>query len=241
MLLKLENPIILSKAIEIISELVTEVRIKVDEFGLKIIAVDPANVAMVNFKMPKTAFSQFESGKEILGINLDNFKQILRRCRGGSSLILKTQDNLLEIQIQDRIKRDFTLALIDVESEEKEMPNLEFGSKIEMNSLDLVDSIEDCIIVADSCSFIIKENSFIIEARGLNSARSEFSSDEVKIEAENCRSKYSLEYLQKFLKGAKMCEKTILQFADDYPLRIDFKTEQMELAFILAPRVETDN
>ncbi|MCP6727575.1 MAG: DNA polymerase sliding clamp, partial [Patescibacteria group bacterium] len=62
-----------------------------------------------------------------------------------------------------------------------------------------------------------------------------------KIEAENCSAKYSLEYLQKFIKGAKLSEKTILQFAEDHPLRIDFKIEQIELSFILAPRVETED
>ena len=70
---------------------------------------------------------------------------------------------------------------------------------------------------------------------------SEFSGDEAIINAENCKSKYSLEYLQKFLKGAKLTEKTVLKFAEDHPLRIDFKTPEMELSFILAPRVETED
>ena len=241
MLVKLENPAMFARVIEILSELVTDVRIKISEIGLSIIAMDPANVALVGFWLPKTAFSQFESGDEVLGINLDNLKRILKRCGPGSSLILEKKDNLLEIQIQDRIRRNFTLALIDIESEEKEMPNLEFSSKVELSSIDFVVSIEDCAIVADSCSFVIKDGKFIIEARGLNSAMSEFSGDEAKIEAENCRAKYSLEYLQKFIKGAKLSEKTTLKFAEDHPLRMDLKTEQMELSFILAPRVETED
>src|SRR3989344_3367576 len=114
MLVKLENPVMLSRVVEIISELVTEVRIKVNEFGMSISAMDPANVAMVGFKLPKSAFSQFESGSEGLGINLDNFKRILKRCGGGSSLSLEKQDNLLKIAIQDKIKRNFTLSLIDI-------------------------------------------------------------------------------------------------------------------------------
>jgi DNA polymerase III sliding clamp (beta) subunit (PCNA family) len=48
MLVKLDNPMLFSKIIEIISELVMEARIKVNEFGLNITAIDPANVAMVN-------------------------------------------------------------------------------------------------------------------------------------------------------------------------------------------------
>ncbi len=241
MLLKLENPTLLSKAVDIISELVTEVRIKVSEYGLSITAIDPANVAMVEFKAPKSAFSQFETDPEVLGINLDSLKRILKRCGSGSSLILEKRDNLLNILIQDRIKRNFSLNLIEIESEDKEMPNLDFSSRVELNSVDLIDSVEDCSVVADACSFVIEENKFIIEARSLNSARSEFSGDEASIQAENCRSKYSLEYLIKFIKASKLCEKTVLNFANDHPLKMNIKTPGIELNFILAPRVETED
>lgn len=241
MLVKLNNPGVLSKAVELISELVTEVRIKVNEEGMSIIAIDPANVAMVGFVIPKSSFSQFESGQEILGVNLDNLKQILKRCSSGSSVILEKKENTLNIEIQDRIRRNFVLSLIEIESEDKEMPNLEFSARIEIDSIDLIACVEDCGVVADACSFIVKDGKFIIEAKGLNYTRSEFSGDEAKIEAESCRAKYSIEYLQKFIKGAKLCNKTVLKFAEDHPLRMELKPEGMELMFILAPRVETED
>ena len=241
MLIKLENPGLLSRVIEIISELVSEVRIKVNDLGLSITAMDPANVSMVSFVIPKKSFSVFETDSEVLGINLDSLKRILKRSGSASSLLMEKKENYLNIQIQDRIKRNFNLSLIDIDSEEKEMPNLEFSSMIEIKSQDLSDSIEDCLVVADACSFTIKDGKFIIEAKGLNSAMSEFSSDEVKIQAENCKSRYSLEYLQKFIKGAKLVEKTILKFANDHPLRTDIKNDLMELSFLLAPRVETED
>jgi len=241
MLVKLEDPSVLSKVIEVISELVTEVRIKVSEFGMSITAIDPANVAMVRFRLPKSAFSQFETGNEVLGINLDNLKRILRRCSSGTSLILEKRENFLNIQVIDKIRRNFGLNLIEVEGQEKEMPTLDYSALVEISSVNLISSIEDCIVVSDACSFAIKKGEFVIEAKGLNSARSEFSGDEAKIEAEECKSKYSLEYLQKFMKGAKLCEKTILHFANDHPMKIDLKTEHMELNFLLAPRVETED
>ncbi|MEK6841870.1 MAG: proliferating cell nuclear antigen (pcna) [Nanoarchaeota archaeon] len=241
MLVRLENPALLSRVVEIISELVTEVRIKVNESGLSITAMDPANVSMVRFMLPRSSFSMFETDNEVLGINLDNLKRILKRINSGSSLVMEKRGNLLNIQIHDRIKRNFNLSLIDVESEEKDIPELEFSSIVELNSVDFVDSIEDCMVVGDACSFIVSEGKFIIEARGLNSAMSEFSGDEAKIQAENCKSRYSLEYLQKFVKGTKLSDRTVLKFADDHPLRIDIKNGFMELSFLLAPRVETDD
>ncbi|MBU0958467.1 MAG: hypothetical protein KKB31_00840 [Nanoarchaeota archaeon] len=245
MLLKLENPGVLLKAIEMISELVSEARMKVSEYGVSITAMDPANVAMVGFKLPKSAFSQFESDPEILGISLDNLKRILKRASAGSSIIIEKKENMLNILIQDRIKRNFSLSLIEIESEdidfEAKTGRMEFSSRVELSSVDFVDSIEDCAVVADACSLIIRDGKFIIEAKSLNSARAEFSGDEAAIRAENCKARYSLEYLQKFIKGAKLCEKTILNFADDHPLRIDFLPGNMELSFILAPRVETED
>ena len=118
MLLKLENPVFLAKAIEILSEMVTEVRLKVNEFGVSISAMDPANVAMIGFKLPKSAFSQFETDLDVLGVNLDSLKRILKRCGNGSSLIIEKKENMLEIQILDKIKRTFKLSLIEVESED---------------------------------------------------------------------------------------------------------------------------
>jgi len=241
MLVQIENPIILLRAIEIISDLVTEVRIKINEFGMSITAIDPANVAMVSFRLPKTNFSKFETGEESLGVNIDSFKKILKRVSSSSSLILEKKENLLSIEIQDRIQRRFTLNLIEIEREDKDLPNLEFSSLIEINSGDLINSIEDCAVVADACSFIVEEGKFIIESKGLNSARSEFSGDEAKIDAEATKSRYSLEYLQKFMKASKLAEKTVLKFANDHPLRIDINTGQIEVIFILAPRVETED
>lgn len=241
MIIRLEDPSLFSKMIEVISDLVTEVRIKLNEFGMSITAIDPANVAMVRFKLPKSAFSQFEAGEETLGVNLDSLKKILKRCNNGTPLILEKKENLLVIEVQDRIKRNFSLNLIEVESQEKEIPTLEYSARIEISSSDLISAIEDCSVVSDACSFIVSNGEFIIESKGLNSARSAYSRDEAKIEAEDCKSKYSLEYLQKFMKGAKSCEKTFLNFANDHPLKIDLRTEHMELNFLLAPRVEADD
>ena len=59
MRLKLQSPKLLGDIISIINELVTEVKLKVTKEGLSVTAIDPANVAMVYFKMPSDLFSEF--------------------------------------------------------------------------------------------------------------------------------------------------------------------------------------
>lgn len=238
---KLENPKIFSEVVAIISELVTEVKLRFDESGLGIIAVDPANVALVSFKLPRSAFSEFESGNETLGISLDNLKAVLRRAKMSSSLIMENKENMLNLEIIDRVKRNFSLALIEIEGEDKQMPSLEFLSQININSIDFVDAIEDCLIVSDSCTFTAEPEKFIVEASGLNSARAEFSSDEVKIISGNSKARYSLEYLQKFMKASKLTDNVVLNFSTDHPIKLEFKQDSFELAFVLAPRVENED
>tara|TARA_Y100000034_G_C6762599_1_gene339759 strand:- start:16 stop:741 length:726 start_codon:yes stop_codon:yes gene_type:complete len=238
---KLDNPKAFSEVIAIISDLVTDVKIKFNESGMSIVAIDPANVAMVNFKIPKASFSEFESGDEVLGVNLDNLKAILRRAKGAGTLVMENTESMLNIEVIDKIKRNFSLALIEVDSEDKEPPQLEFLTQVQMSPSDLVDSIEDCLIVADSCTFIATPDKFVIEAAGLNSARSEFSSDEVKLISGESQGKYSLEYLQKFVKAAKIADRVFINFSSDSPTKIEFKNDNLELAFILAPRVENED
>ena len=235
----MDNPKILGDIVSIISELVTEVKIKIDKNGMGIIAIDPANVSLVSFKLPISSFSTFEANEEIIGLNLDSLKQVLKRWDVGSSLTMQTEENTLKIEIYDKTKRTFKLALIDIEQEEKAMPMLDFSCKVEMSSLDFAEAIEDCSIVADSCSFAIAQNKFIIEAKGLNSAKAEFS-EEVKAEGEG-KAKYSLEYMQKFIRASKLSEKVKINFSNDYPLKIEFKENNFELAFVLAPRVENED
>ncbi len=243
MLLKLDHPKLFSEIISIISDLVLEVRIKVNKEGMSILAIDPANVAMISFKLPSSAFSEFEVEKEeVLGVSLESLKAVLRRCSIRGILTMKKEENTLKIEIQDKIKREFNLALIEIEGEEKEIPILEFVSKIEMASIDFAEAIEDCSVVADSCGFVSSPDKFIIQGKGsLNSFKSEFSSDESNIQAQEANSKYSLEYLQKMVKATKITDKTIINFSTDYPLKLDFHTPFIELSFILAPRVETED
>ncbi len=240
MQLKLDYPKILTENISLISELVTEVKMRVDENGLGITAVDPANVALTNFQLPKKAFSQFEVEEEVLGISLDNLKSVLKRAGKNSSIILKKNDNSLTIEIHDKIKREFNISLINIEQEEKEMPDLEFSCKVKMASEDFSQAINDCKVVADSCSFAISEDNFIISAKGLNSMKSEFSKDEVFIEGEKGQAKYSLEYLEKIVQASKLSDSVSINFSDDYPLKLEFQNDRMELAFVLAPRVDTE-
>jgi len=126
---------------------------------------------LVIFKFPKESFSQYEIGNEVWGVNLEDLKRILKRASMSSSVVFEQEDNQLKISIFDKVKRVFTLALINVESEDKDIPDLNFACKVELDSSSFSQAVEDARIVADSCSLIAGEGFFMVEGSGnLNSA-----------------------------------------------------------------------
>ncbi|MFH0808503.1 MAG: DNA polymerase sliding clamp [archaeon] len=240
MILKLDDPKLLGDAVDIISNVVVEVRIKLLEDGLSVVAVDPANVALVIFRLPKESFSEYVAGGEVWGVNLGDLKKILKRASGAASITLAEVEGKLKITIFDKIKRNFSLSLIEVSAEDKDIPTLNFAARVEMNAKDFSQAVEDAAVVADSCAFVLKNDVFAIEGNGsLNSARAEFSGGDIEMFGQG-RSKYSLEYLMKFIKGLKVSNNVVVSFSDDYPLRLDFPGERMGIGFVLAPRVEND-
>ncbi|MBI4148423.1 proliferating cell nuclear antigen (pcna) [Candidatus Woesearchaeota archaeon] len=234
-------------SISIISELVNEARFKVTKDGLELIAMDPANVAMVLYKLLSSAFTEYEVDKDqVLAINLANLKQILRRVSASDILSLEVAENKLHITIRSDSVRKFSLPILELEERAERVPNLTFPVVITMPASTLNSAIEDADIVGESVSFIAEPEKFSVMAEGDTSkAHVEIpGTGETKIKAESTariRAKYSLEYLKKMIPGAKLSPTVTVSFNQDYPLRLDYTVvDKVNLSFVLAPRVEND-
>lgn len=247
MKLSLAEPKYLKESISIISELVTEGRFKVTPNSIELVAMDPANVAMVIFKLLSSAFTEYKVEKNVeLAINLNNLKQILRRAKPADILSLEMEDSKLKVQLKSDNTRTFYLPTIDIEEKEQKIPQLEFPVSITTQSIILNEIIEDANIVAESVSFEIEKGKFVVKAVGdLSHARLEINeSNSTKIKADIkdiVKAKYSIEYLKKMMDGSKLADEVTLSFNKDYPLRLDYTAvDRVQLSFILAPRVENE-
>lgn len=251
MKLTLAEPKYLKDSVSIIAELVNEARFKVSKDSIELVAMDPANVAMVVFKLLSSAFTEYEAGEETeISINLGNLKQILKRAGSNDVVRLEIADsNKLKVTMTGGTTRTFHLPLIDVEEKEQKVPDLKFPVSVELPSSSLVTAVEDADIVAESLTFAVEPGekaSFVIEAEGdLNKARVELKeSEDVKITSEKkekVKARYSIEYLKKMISGSKLAEKVTARFDNDYPLKLEFKVvDRLLLEFILAPRVENE-
>lgn len=243
MKLVLTEPKQLTDSISIISELVNEVRLKIDKEKIELIAMDPANVAMIVFNILSSAFAEYNIEKpQDISINLDQFKQILKRAKPSDVVTIELDEdkNKLNIQIKGESTRTFNISLLSLVDQDQKVPNLKFPVKIQSNTLVFNEAIEDMGVVAESVAFLADKDKFTIKSESkLNDATVDVKAN---IEAsEKTHSKYSLEYLKKIIKGSKLTDTVNIQFGNDYPLRIDYTTkDKLNLAVILAPRVSND-
>ncbi|MBI2141163.1 proliferating cell nuclear antigen (pcna) [Candidatus Woesearchaeota archaeon] len=245
MRLTLSEPKYLKESIAIISELVNEAKLRISRDGIELVAMDPANVAMVIFKLLPTAFTEYDIEKPAdIAINLTNFRQILRRANPSDMLSLELDSNKLKIQLRSASTRTFSLPLIDTEEKEQKVPELAFPVSVETDATLFNEAIVDAEIVSESVSLIAETGKLTLQAEGdLNSAAIEIKeSESTKVIArEKVKAKYSVEYLKKMIEGSKLSDKVVIQFNKDYPLRLTYSTvDKVMMAFVLAPRVDTD-
>jgi len=248
MKLTLAEPTLLKDSIAVISELVNEARFKITKDAIELVAMDPANVAMVVFKLLASSFVEYDVKETTeVAINLSNLKQILRRAKANDMLTLElTEDNKLQIKFKSKSTRTFSIPIIELEDKEQKVPELEFPISIRTNSSTLNEAIEDVDIIAESVSFICEDQKLMLHATGdLSKANIEIlQNEDTKIENKSSgktKAKYSIEYLKKMAAGSKLADKVELFFNTDYPLKLQYTTvDKVSLMFILAPRVEND-
>ena len=245
MKLTLAEPKLLKESISIISDLVTETKFRVGKDFVEIVAMDPANVAMVVFRMPSNSFAEYKVTEDtVLAMNLASFKQVLRRAKPNDILTLEKTENKLKIILKEKNTRTFYIPLIDLEDKPQKVPELNAKATVTLPGSVLNEAIEDMDIVSESVTFKVDKDSFTVSAAGdLKNADVVIGKDDsviIKTEGEQ-KSKYSIEYLKKMIQGNKLVGTAVLKFSDDYPLTLEFaEKDKLSLMFILAPRVDND-
>lgn len=245
MKLSLSEPKYLKESISIIADLVTEARFKFTDNMVELVAMDPANVAMVIFKMFSSSFASYDFVEDTeVGINLGNLKQILRRVGPSDMLHLEVADNKLNIKIEGGAVRTFSIPILDVDERQQKVPDLKFPLKITTSTAIFNSAIEDADIVGESVAFSSDGETFTVAAEGdLSKVKVDIKKDDfTQINSESSdpvKSKYSIEYLKKMCAGSKLTGKVNILFSADYPLKLEFtEVDKVYLGFILAPRVE---
>lgn len=245
---KISDASVLSDSIKAIYELIKEeVSFKLTSDGLSMRAMDPANVAMVSFRLLVPAFEAYKLEQDMsLGLDMERLYNVLKQALPGDAVSLKAEETRLHITYEGQTRRRFSIPLLELSGEERKAPSLEFGVTAKLRPEAIKQALSDAKVVADSVVLNASGEKFVISASG--------DTGEVEIELgkgndqlvaldvrEDSRARYALDYLEKMIKGTKLSNEVALKFKTDYPIEIDYTMKDtLMLSFILAPRVETD-
>ncbi|MFW5704798.1 MAG: proliferating cell nuclear antigen (pcna) [Nanoarchaeota archaeon] len=241
----LENPSILKKSMEIVSDIVLEGTFVFKKDYVELVALNANNVVMVIFRLLSTNFTNYDIKEDKqISLSLEHFNNVLKSCDDKAPLTLEVKDDSkLRIISEGKNKKEFALSLIEFSDDNlQKVPNLTFPVKIVTSSSNFSNAISDLGFIEEGISLKIEKEKFLIEGK-TNSMQGkvEISEDiDLKLEEKKdfiCR--YSMEYLKKFTKADKLVKTVEMSFSDDYPLKVEYKiVDKLLLGFILAPRGE---
>ncbi len=242
---KMSRPELLVEGIKAVYELVKDdVVFKLGKDGLLLRAMDPANVAMVIMSLKKEAFDEYLLESEgFVGVNIERFIQVLKRVKRSEELALKISGGRIELISKGRGQKKFSLPLLALESGPRPEPNLSFSAKATVELGALQDAIDDASVVGDALTFVAANGELRVLSQGdLGDVEVVLRREEglVGMEAqESARAKFSIEYLKKLTKP-RVAKEVELALKTDYPLAIKHESPELELAFILAPRMDVE-
>lgn len=238
----------LKSAIDAIVNLVEEGVFEVKKDGLSLRAMDPSQISMITFHMPKSAFAEYNIAEEQrVGLNITQLSSILSRAKHGEKAELSIDEGRLIIKfLADRKKRTFKIPLLEMSESLQREPKIDAGSYVKIEGDALKDALKDAKLISSHVRFVLADSLFVVEVRGESGdARSEFEQGgkellEIKTGAGGARATFPLQYLEDIVKASVSGSPITLYLGSDKPLKVEYDLAGARATYYLAPRIETE-
>ncbi|GGM65797.1 DNA polymerase III sliding clamp [Thermogymnomonas acidicola] len=233
---------------DLLNTVVTEAKLKIDQSGITVKAVDPAHVAMISLEIPKGAFSEYQvESEEEIAIDVERLKSVIKLASSNDSVTMSKDKEKLKFEIGTIAK---SIALLDSQAvTTPRVPQISSDYYVVLNKSELERGLKAAEDISDAVRFTLTPDEF--RARSVSdSEESELRLPKDMLKEIKCnvtiKSSYPLEYLLKFVKSLASADVIKLSFKDDYPLSIDFNfgygkdgtQGAIKGTFLLAPRME---
>ncbi|WP_299332326.1 DNA polymerase sliding clamp [Haloplanus sp.] len=237
----------LRDALDSVSVLVDECKMRLNEDGLAIRAVDPANVGMVDLSLEAAAFESYEADGGVIGVNLARLEDIAGMGNAGDLVHLELDEETRKLHIRiDGLS--YTLALIDPDSirQEPDIPDLDLPARIVVEGNQLDRGITAADMVSDHINLRVDEGdaTFHIEAEGdTDDVDFEMGADDlIDLNAGPASSLFSLDYLKDMDKAIPGDAEVTVELGEEFPVKLhyDFAEGLGNVTFMLAPRIQSE-
>ena len=237
----------LQSTLDSVGVLVDECKIHLDEGGIEIRAVDPANVGMVDLSLDAEAFESYEADGGLIGVNLVRLQDIAGMADSGQLVELELDEETRKLHISiDGL--EYTLALIDPESirEEPDLPDLDLSSTIVIEGRDIDRAVTAADMVSDHIELGVDEADevFYVKAEGdTDDVHLELDGEDlIDLVAGEASSLFSLDYLKDMNKAIPKDAEVTMELGEEFPVKLHFDIAEGEgaVTYMLAPRIQSN-
>ncbi|WIA10126.1 hypothetical protein OEZ86_000290 [Tetradesmus obliquus] len=249
---------LLKKLVEAVKDLVTDGNFEATEAGISLQAMDTSHVCLVALQLRGDGFENFRCDRNVtLGIQLANLSKLLK-CAGNDDIItLKADDqpDVITMTFEDpKTERfaDFSLKLMDIDSEHLGIPETEYSATIRMPSAEYarickdLSSIGETVVISATKEGVKFSTSGDVGTANIT-VRSNTAADlkpeqQTTVElGEPVALTFALRYLNSFAKAASLASQVQLSMTKDLPVVVEFTISDMgHLKFYLAPKIDED-
>ncbi len=233
-----------------IAILVDEATFQINPENIKLRAMDPSRVAMVDFEWSKAVFEEYICSEPTkMCINISELLKLIKRAGRNEVVELSLDEKTarLKVRITGKYTRNFTMPTLEATEEEVPTPKVTFNVTAKATTGGLRQAIEDAQLVSDHVRIEAEAERLILNASGdLMGATIELQKGSDTLldlqTKEPSKATFSLSYLAEIIKAASATsEITTMDFASDMPIKLDFQqTNEGKLTYYLAPRIETE-
>jgi len=237
----------LRDALDSVSVLVDECKVRLNEDEFAIRAVDPANVGMVDLALSAAAFESYEADGGVIGVNLSRLEDIAGMADADDLVHLELDEETRKLHIEmDGLS--YTLALIDPDSvrQEPDIPDLDLAANIVLEGSQLDRGITAADMVSDHIRLRVDddEEAFFVEAEGdtddvdLRLDRE----DLIDLTAGPADSLFSLDYLKDMNRAIPADAEVTIELGEEFPVKLhyEFAEGMGNVTFMLAPRIQSE-
>lgn len=234
----------LSSALDPVSVLLDECKVHLESDGLRIRAIEPATVAMVDLSVDADAFESYEASGGVIGVNLSRLEDIVDMADSDQLVRLDLDEETRKLHIKiDGL--EYTLALIDPESirEEPDLPEFDLPARVTLEGRDIDRSVKAASMVSNHVAFGVdeEEECFYVDAEGdTDDVHFELGQEDlIDLQVGEAHSLYSLDYLQSMSKAIPKDTEATLDLGEEFPTMInyDFAEGNGHVTYSLAPRI----
>jgi proliferating cell nuclear antigen len=238
--------------VEVLKEILTDINILVDPSGIRLMAMDSSNVALIHLQLEGDKFEVFTCRTDlVLGVNMGCLFKLVKSIGSNDVLTMFITDddqNRLGISIENTEKKSKTtvhLKLLDIDDERIHVPDAAIEQMVIMPSLDFQRLMRDMhgigtTVVLSAQSGIMRltcEGDFATQVTEIST---EAGDDESALQDDSpaIDGRFSLKFLNAFAKSQNLCQVVELYMKKDYPLILLYRVANLgKLRFALAPQV----